>query len=61
MLAQLVEDLVHLEGGEYGFDEDRGLDGTPGHAQLVLGQLEDVVPEPGLEVALHLGQVEVRP
>src|SRR5215203_4825417 len=61
VFAQLVEDLVHFEGGEYGLDEDRGLDGAPGYAELVLGQLEDVVPEPGLEVALHLGQVEVRP
>ena len=28
--------------------------------QLALGHHEDVVPEPGLEVALELGQVEVR-
>ena len=31
-----------------------------GDAQVVLGEGEDVVPEPRLEVALHLGQVVVR-
>src|SRR5687767_4957362 len=60
VLAKLVEDLVHLERGEYRLDQDRSLDGALWYSELVLGRLEDVVPEPGLEVALHLGQVEVR-
>src|ERR671912_1679565 len=60
VLAKLVEDLVHLECGEYRLDQDRSLDGAPWYAELVLGRLEDVVPEPGLEVTLQLRQVEVR-
>jgi hypothetical protein len=60
VFAKLVEDLVHLERGEYRLDQDRSLDGAPRYTQLVLGRLEDVVPEPRLEVALHLRQVEVR-
>ena len=51
---------MHLERGEYRLDQDRSLDGAPGYAELVLGRLEDVVPEPRLEVALQLRQVEVR-
>jgi hypothetical protein len=60
MLAKLVEDLVHLERGEDRLDQDRSLDGASWYAELVLGQLEDVVPEPRLGVALQLRQVEVR-
>ena len=32
-----------------------------GSAERVLGGVEDVVPEPRLQMALQLGQVEVRP
>src|ERR1700682_1576060 len=61
MLAQLVEDLVHLERGEYGFDQDRGPDGATLDCQLVLGCDKDVVPEPRFEVTLELGQIKIRP
>ena len=60
MLAQLVEDLVHLERGEERLDEHGGLDRAVRQAERVLREGEDVVPEPRLEVALQLGQVEVR-
>ncbi len=59
VLAQLVEDLVHLERGEDRLDEHGGPDRAAGDAERVLRGDEDVVPEPGLEVALELGQVEV--
>ena len=59
VLAQLVEDLLHLEGGEDGLDQHRGADGAARDAERVLRGAEDVVPEPRLEVALELGQVEV--
>ena len=61
VLAQLVEDLVHLEGGEDRLDEDGGADGAPREPRSLLDHQEDVVPEARLEVALELGQVEVRP
>ena len=60
VVAQLVDDLVHLKGGEDGLDQDGAADGAAGHADVVLGEVEDVVPQAGLEVGLHLGEVEVR-
>ena len=61
MLAQLVEDLLHLERREDGLDQHAALDGALRHAQVILRLHEDVVPEARLEVALHLWQIEVRP
>jgi len=57
--AELVEDLVHLEGGEDGFDEDGGADGALGDVEELLGADEDVIPEAGFEVRLELGEIEV--
>ena len=61
MVAQLVQDLLHLEGGKDGLNQDCRPDGSARNAELVLGEVEDVVPQPRLEVALELRQVEVRP
>ena len=60
MVAQLVEDLVHLERREDRLDQHRRADRAARQAERVLGEREDVVPEPRLEVALELRQVEVR-
>ena len=61
MLAQLPEELVHLERRREGLDEARRLDRCrAGIAELLLRADEDVVPQARLEVALHLRQVEVR-
>ena len=59
MVAQFVDDLIHLERRRQGLDQHRGLDRPVGDAEPLLRQHEDVVPEPRLEVALHLRQVEV--
>ena len=61
MLAQLVQDLVHLERGEDGLDEDGRPDRAARDAERRLGVDEDLVPEARLVVRLELGQVEVRP
>ena len=61
VLAQLVEDLVHLERGEDRLDEDGRLDRPARNPEPVLREAEDVVPEARLEVALELREVEVRP
>ena len=61
MLAQLVQNLVHLERGEDRFDEDGRLDRPSRDPDPVLREAEDVVPEASLEMALELGEVEVRP
>ena len=60
MVAQFVEDLVHLERRGERLDEHRRADGAVGEAEALLGEREDVVPEPGLAVVLELRQVEVR-
>src|SRR6185312_4502877 len=59
MVLQLVDDLVHLEGGHDGLDEDGGADRTLRHAELGLRVDEDIVPEARLEVALELWQIEI--
>src|SRR5438876_484786 len=61
VLPQLVEDLLHLERRRDRLDQHGGPDGAAREAERVLGQVERVVPQPRLEVALVLGQVEVRP
>ena len=61
VIAQLVEDLVHLERREDRLDEDGRLDRPVLDAESLLRPREDVVPEPRLEVRLELRQVEVAP
>ncbi len=61
VLAQLVQDLVHLERRDDRLDQHGRLDRAARNAQRVLRHHEDVVPQPRLEVALELRQVEVRP
>ena len=60
VLAQLEQDLLHLEGGEDRLDQDGGADRAARDAEGVLGGDEDLVPQRRLEVALELRQVEVR-
>ena len=59
VLAQLVEDLVHLERGGDRLDQHGRADRAAGEARALLRRDEDVVPQPCLEVALELRQVEV--
>ncbi len=58
MLAQLIQDFFHLEGGQDRFDQHGCLDGALRQADFVLGHDEDVVPQASFEVAFHLRQVE---
>src|SRR6266545_1226858 len=60
MITQLVEDFVHLEGGGDRLDQHRRADRPARGSQRRLRGDEDVVPQPGFEVALELRQVEVR-
>jgi hypothetical protein len=52
--------LVHLKGSSDGLDQDSASDSASLHADVVLGQVEHVVPQSSLEMRLHLRQVEVR-
>jgi hypothetical protein len=61
MVAQLVQDLVHFERAENGFDQHRGANGALRDAQRVLRENEHVVPQARFQMALHLGQIEIRP
>ena len=60
MVAQFIEDFIHLEGREHGFDEDSALDRAQRQAQFALRHHEDVVPQPRFKVAFHFRQIEVR-
>ena len=60
VIAELVEDLVHLERRRQRFDQDRHLDRAGRDPERRLRVQEDLVPQPRLEVALHLRQVEIR-
>ena len=55
-----MQDLVDLECGGDGLDEDRDLDRPVRQPEHALGMRDDVRPEPRLEAVLELGQVEVR-
>jgi hypothetical protein len=52
--------LFHLEGRRNSLDETSTSDRSTLHADVVLGKIEDIVPQSSLKVALHLGQVVVR-
>ena len=60
VLAKFVEDFLRLEGGGDRLDQHGDAYRPAGEAERSLGVDEDVVPEPRLEVALHLGEIEVR-
>ena len=55
VVAQFVQDLLHLEGRRGGLDQAGGADAPVRDLQPVLGVCEHVVPQPGLAVGLHLG------
>src|SRR5207248_8058114 len=59
VVAQLVEDLVHLESGCDDLEQYGCLDRAAGDAERVLGEVEDLVPEARFAVAFELGQVEI--
>ncbi len=59
VLAQLVQDLVHLERCQDRLDQDRRADRATREPEPVLRPDEDVVPQTGLEMALELREIEV--
>ena len=60
VVAQFMQDLVDLECGGDGLDEDRDLDRPVRQPEAALGMRDDLRPEPRLESVLELRQVEVR-
>ena len=59
VVTELVDDLVHLEGSCDSLNQNSCANGTSSHANVVLGEVEGIIPKPGLEVGFHLREVEV--
>ena len=45
VLAQLVQDLFHIEGGQDRLDQHGGADATAGNTQRVLRVIEYIIPQ----------------
>ena len=59
MVPQLEEDLLHLERSRDGLNKHGCAHSSLGEPNIGLGEDKDVIPEAGLEVVLHLREVEV--
>lgn len=59
VVAELVDDFVHLKYRSDGLDQDGASDRASWHPDVILRQVEDIVPQSRLEMRLHLGEVEV--
>jgi hypothetical protein len=59
VLAQLEQNLVHLERRGQRLDQNRRLDRAAGDPQCLLSEAEHVIPQAGLEVGFELRQIEV--
>jgi len=60
MISQLEKDLIHLEGSRDRLDEYGGPNGSYGDTDEFLGIPKYLVPEPCLQVAFGLRQIEIR-
>ncbi len=60
VVSQLEKYLFHMESGGESFDQNGSSDGIMRHANVRLGEKEDIIPQAGLEVVLHLWKVKVR-
>src|SRR5216684_137372 len=61
VLAQFVQDFVHLKRRKNRFDQHRGANGPARNSHIVLGEIKDVVPQTRFLMALQLRQVKVGP
>ena len=59
VIAQFVENLVHLECCRDRFDQNCRANRALRNAEFVLRQLEDVVPNARLQMALHFRQIKI--
>jgi len=59
VIPQLEKNLFHMECSGEGFNQDGCSDSIMRHADIRLSKQENVVPEAGLEIVLHLRKVEV--
>src|SRR5215470_20016055 len=61
MLPQFIENFIHLECGENRLDQNGRTDCAAWNSEPILREVENVIPQARLEMALHFRQVEVRP
>src|ERR1700677_4083798 len=59
MLAQFIEDLVHLEGRENRLYQHSGANRAARNAEFILREVEHIVPQLRLKMILKLWQVEI--
>ena len=59
MFPQFVQYLIHLKCCQDSLDEHCSSDGAAWNTQFILSEYKDIIPEAGLQVILHFGEVEV--
>src|SRR5439155_932774 len=59
VIAQLIEDLVHLEGGQDRLYQHRAFDRPTAQIEGVFRECKHVVPKSGFQMALQFRKVEV--
>lgn len=59
VLSKFEKDLFHLESSGKCLDKDSTSNCTGGNANIRLREVEDIVPETGFTIMLHLGKVEI--
>ena len=60
MIPQLEEYLFHLESSRQRLDQHSSSDCVVRHADVRLGEQEDVIPETRFKVMLHFREIKVR-
>src|ERR1700692_1522307 len=59
MVAQFIENLVHLKGSQDGFDQDSRPNRAARNFQFVLSKIKNIIPKARFEMILQLRQVEI--
>ena len=60
MIAQFVENFVHLERSGNRLDQYRRANRSLRNAQLILREFENIIPDARFEMALHFRQIKIR-
>src|SRR6185369_9226267 len=61
MITKLVQEFVHLESGEDGFDQAGSSNAALRYTELLLRTHENLIPQTSFQVRLHLGKIKIRP
>src|SRR6185369_14344858 len=61
MITKLVQEFVHLESGEDGFDQTGSSNAALRYTELLLRTHENLIPQTSFQVRLHRGKIKIRP